>query len=473
MPFRYGIVTMTSVPHLFVRVLLEVDGRPQWGVAADHLPPKWLTKDPSSSLSDDVDDMLEVIRSANHLAVEAGSAASVFDLWDSIYTAQRDWAQGTTYPPLLWNFGVTLVERAMIDAFCRATRTPFAKAVYDNTLGIDLARPHAKFAGAARPELRGLSPRHVLKPPLRSVISRHTVGLVDPLTDAEIPAGERLDDGLPQSLEACIKAYDLTHFKIKLCGDVSRDRERLGALARIISATGSDYAFTLDGNENFHDVAPFRDLWDSLRADAPLREFLNHLIFVEQPIHRDAALSEEVRKDFAAWRNLPRMIIDESDGSFASLPAALDCGYAGTSHKNCKGIFKGIVNAALLSQGRRIDESYPAILSGEDLSNVGPVSLLQDLAAVATLGISHVERNGQHYFHGMSMHSPALQEAMLAHHGDLYHRHPRGFATLNIVKGKLDVGSVIDAPFGVGFDFDPSVFTPLDQWSFASLLAAP
>src|ERR1700709_2223062 len=57
MPFRFGIVTMTSVPHLFVKLLLEIDGQPFWGVAADHLPPKWLTKNPSSSLADDAADL--------------------------------------------------------------------------------------------------------------------------------------------------------------------------------------------------------------------------------------------------------------------------------------------------------------------------------------------------------------------------------------------------------------------------------
>ena len=36
-----------------------------------------------------------------------------------------------------------------------------------------------------------------------------------------------MDDGLPQSLEASIRAYGLTHFKIKLAGDVRKDLDRL------------------------------------------------------------------------------------------------------------------------------------------------------------------------------------------------------------------------------------------------------
>ncbi len=59
-------------------------------------------------------------------------------------------------------------------------------------------------------------------------------------------------------------------------------------------------------------------------------------------------------------------------------------------------------------------------MSGEDLVNIGPVALLQDLAAQAALGNASVERNGHHYFRGLSVFPPSISEAMLARHGDLY-----------------------------------------------------
>jgi hypothetical protein len=37
MPFRYGIVTVTALPHLFVRAEIEIDGDRHVGVSADHL----------------------------------------------------------------------------------------------------------------------------------------------------------------------------------------------------------------------------------------------------------------------------------------------------------------------------------------------------------------------------------------------------------------------------------------------------
>ena len=164
---------------------------------------------------------------------------------------------------------------------------------------------------------------------------------------------------------------------------------------------------------------------------------MEHLIFVEQPLNRVVALNNATKEAMAAWPDRPPIIIDESGASLCSLPRALACGYAGTSHKNCKGVFKGVINACRLTHRRQMDPALPAILSGEDLANVGPVALLQDLAVAASLGITHVERNGHHYFRGLSMYGEALQQQVLAYHPDLYHRHADGFAAVDVRAGAV------------------------------------
>jgi hypothetical protein len=98
------------------------------------------------------------------------------------------------------------------------------------------------------------------------------------------------------------------------------------------------------------------------------------------------------------------------------------------------------------------------VLTAEDLCNLGPVALLQDLAIVALLGIPHVERNGHHYFRGLSMWPETWQQAALASHGDLYTDHPNGFPCLRIHNGRLNLDSLNAAPFGVQPLFDPSTF---------------
>jgi hypothetical protein len=317
-------------------------------------------------------------------------------------------------------------------------------------------------------ELAGLRPADLLPPvPERSVILRHTVGMADPLLDGE--EHDHPDDGLPLSLEAFIRAHGLTHFKIKLGGDVERDRERLHRLAAIIEKHTSEYFFTLDGNESYRAVAPFRALWEGFCADPSIARFLQHLIFVEQPFHRAVALAESTTSELLGWTNRPPIIIDESDAECASLPTALAGGYAGTSHKNCKGVIRGIASACLIAQRRRMQPEVPLHLSGEDLTNLGPVALLQDLAMVATLGITHVERNGHHYFAGLSQFPRSVQREILRCHGDLYQPHVTGFPTVAVHEGRLDIGSVVDAPFGVAFEPDLAEFTPVENWRYESL----
>lgn len=440
MPFRYGIVTLTELPHLFVRAQVEVGGRVATGVAADGLAPKWFTKDPHTTIAQDEAEMRAVIAAACAFAEQAAPAATVFDLWQAIYAEQSVWASNHGYPPLLWGFGVSLVERALIDAWCRATHTPFYQAVCANTLGIRLAAIHSDLGNREPDEFLPTAPR-------RSIIVRHTVGLSDPIDDADIAPHERLDDGLPQSLAANIRAYGLTHFKIKLSGDGEKDLARLYALAQVIESLCPSFAFTLDGNEQYHDVAAFQAAWSAIKQEPRLQSFLRHLLFVEQPLHRDVALSEATGQALRAWRDRPPLIIDESDGELDSVRVARACGYAGASHKNCKGVFKGIANACWLQQ-------TGGVLSGEDLCNIGPVALLQDLAVVATLGIPHVERNGHHYARGLSMFPATLQTQVAAQHGDLYRRREDGFVTLAIGDGAIHLDSVIDAPFGYTVDLN-------------------
>ena len=451
LPFRYGITTMTEVPHLFVRVALEVNGLIQHGIAADCLPPKWFTKNPLTTFEDDLAEMRSVIHHACLAACQVGESATVFELWTRLFDAQRAWAEQRAVPPLLWGFGVSLVERACLDAFCRATGTTFAKALRCNTLGISLGQTHR--------ELEGILPAQFLPAePFRTLRVRHTVGLGDALTDADISATESVDDALPVSLEACIARYGLTHFKIKLGGNVETDRARLHQLALIIGRATDSFAFTLDGNENYRAVAPFRAWWEELRADATIARFLEKLLFVEQPLHRDTALTDETAEQLHAWPDRPPLIIDESDAEPDSLPRALAAGYVGTSYKSCKGVFHGIANACLIAH-RRIE--IPGLqISAEDLVNIGPVALLQDLAVVAALGIAHIERNGHHYFRGLQQFPAQVQRQVLHSHGDLYETHPGGFPMLRIARGTIELGSVVDAPFGPRFELDTSIFPP-------------
>src|SRR5262249_42535347 len=80
--------------------------------------------------------------------------------------------------------------------------------------------------------------------------------------------------------------------------------------------------------------AEFRAFWDTVRHDVALVPFFRHLLFVEQPLHRDVALSHDVHAtSLHDWSDHPPIIIDESDSDPGSMGIAVSKGYAGTSHK--------------------------------------------------------------------------------------------------------------------------------------------
>ena len=101
-------------------------------------------------------------------------------------------------------------------------------------------------------------------------------------------------------------------------------------------------------------------------------------------------------------------------------------------------------------------------MTGEDLCNIGPVALLQDLAVMAALGISSVERNGHHYHAGLSQFPEQIQREVLTHHADLYQQNQKGWPAVRIVDGHLRVDSINRAPFGVGFLLDVGPFDLVD-----------
>jgi hypothetical protein len=342
-----------------------------------------------------------------------------------------------------------------LHALCRAHATTLSGALRGGLAGIE--------PGAVHDALRGMTTRDFLPAePSPAVFARHTVGLGDPIEAGEVAPGDRPDDGLPVALDEAIRAYGLRHFKIKINGEAARDRDRLARIAQLLAREGVDFAFSLDGNETWKDVASFRDYFLGLRAEPALAALWPRLLYVEQPWHRAVALSPEIGELARAWPDRPPIIIDESDGEIASAATALALGYAGTSHKNCKGVFKSVLNAGLLAQARAAGRV--TVLSGEDLCSVGPLSPLPDLAAAAALGVTSVERNGQHYYAGLAQFPPALQEHALRHHPDVYVRSERGWPRIDIRGGRIELGSVNAAPFGLAGEPDLSSLTSVGRF---------
>lgn len=443
-PFRYGIAEMVAAPHVVVEVTVSDGSSEHRGWASEHLPPKWFTKDPDSAFVDEIADMVQVIEHA--VAVANGlSGDSAFEVWQQLQAEQDAWAADAGIPGLLAGLGSALVERALIDATCRLLGEPFPRALALGMLGFNPASIHPELAGFA-----GLA-----RPTGSTIAIRHTVGLSDPLTGDEVV--DRPADDLPVSLEEIIARYGVTHFKIKTAGKLDDDLPRLNRILDLIDAAGIDPVLTIDGNESMKTAQHLVEWTRGLLADERLAPVIREkLVAVEQPFHRSIALGPEAAAALAELGDDIAVIIDESDDAVGTVRAAMDLGYAGGTYKGCKGVFRGLANAALVaSRGGR------SVLTAEDLSTVPPLTVAQDLVVAHVMGLTHIERNGHHYFGQLAPLQPDIGEVARAAHPDVYERHPDGTVRLRIVDGAVALDSLLAAPFGFAAEIDMDTLEPL------------
>ena len=440
LPFRFGVVTLTEAPQAFVRARIALeDGREGWGAAAEMLAPKWFDKDPALSDDDNVEQLWTSLRLARELYTEGRLAHTAFRLFEETHHFQVAECGRRGLNPLIAAYGPALLDRAVLDALCRLHGVSFYAAMRANLPGMapgELLPDLADFDFDAF--LAGLRPADTLH-------ARHTVGLVDPITAADQPAGSRLDDGLPETLEDVVAAYGHTYFKLKVGGDVAADVARLTAIAGVLDRLAEPYVVTLDGNEQYASVDEALALWRAIESTPALRRLAASILLIEQPLARKSALVSDVGALGAARP----VIIDESDADLDAFPEARARGYRGVSSKACKGFYKSLINRGRCVLWNREAGHEAYFMSAEDLTTQAGLALQQDLALVSLLGLEHVERNGHHYVRGLAALPPAEQRALLGAHPDLY-VDDRGLVRLRITRGRLDIRSLACAGFAAG-----------------------
>jgi hypothetical protein len=411
MPFRFGIVTLTESPQAFARARIRLEnGAEAEGAAAELLAPKWFDKNPNLSNEENFEQLRVALALAKGAYLGDG-ANTAFGHFNAHYREQIERGAAKGLNSLVANYGPALIDRALLDALCRGLGISFYDAVRKNIVGLELP---AAF-------LEGLHPAD-------RIAARHTVGLVDPITSVE----HRVNDGLPETLDEVVARYGHRWFKLKVGGDAKADVERLSAIASVLDRISEPYHASLDGNEQYENVDGVLALWSRMKAEPRLRRLVSSIVFVEQPIKRQNALSADVSP---LGRHKP-VIIDESDDSLDAFPRAKSLGYRGVSSKTCKGLYKSMINAA------RCAEWGPEyFMTGEDLTIQAGLAIQQDLALVSLLGLTHVERNGHHYVNGMAGLPPEEQEAFLRAHPDLYER-SHGAVRVRINQGSIAIKSL-------------------------------
>ena len=453
-PFRFGAATVTHAPQAFVRARIRLSdtassGTEAQGAAAELMIPKWFDKSPEKSNAENVSDLRKAVANAADAYASEPSSRTAFGHATAHYGSLLAAGQALGLNALASNYGPSLIDRAILDALCRALGVSFYVAIRGNAPGIDtsLTPDLARFDLGRF--LGGLGS-------LARIAARHTVGLLDPI-ETHHPSGN-VGDGLPKTLEQVIDVYGNRYFKLKLGGNPDADLRRLTEIAVVLDRL-AEYTVTLDGNEQFADVATITEFWRKAAATPSLARLVAATLYLEQPLPRALALETDVSE---LARSKP-LLIDESDATLDAFPTARALGYSGVSSKSCKGIYKSLLNAARCTLW---NGSTPRryFLSGEDLTMQAGLAVQQDLALASVLGLSHVERNGHHYVNGFSGQGAgaAEQQRFLAAHPDLYHT-SHGSVRLAIHDGSIALGSLEIPGFASGAEPDWATLEPMQH----------
>jgi L-alanine-DL-glutamate epimerase-like enolase superfamily enzyme len=430
MPFRFGVVTLTEAPQCFVRARIRLsDGRVGWGAAAEMLAPKWFDKSPELSNEDNFDQLRRALAIAAKVYQSDETQRTAFGLHVAGAKAFREAADAAGLPPLVSGFGTALLDRAILDALLRLEGVSVFQAAKQNLFDLSAAVTDDLDGFNFDRFLAGLSPA-------KRIHARHTVGLIDPITGGDLSPENRVGDGLPETLDDVIETYGVTHFKLKVGGNMDADLARLTQIAQVVDRL-PHYRATLDGNEQYADVHGIAVLWRAMAAEPKLARLRDAVLFIEQPISRAKAFSEDV----SPLAQMKPVEIDESDATLDSFLEAKALGYTGVSSKSCKGFYKSLLNRARCAKWNAEAGAQRYFMSAEDLTTQAGLAVQQDLALATLIGCDHVERNGHHYVNGMAAAPAVEQGAFLAAHPDLYREH-LGAVRLNIKDGAIAIGSL-------------------------------
>jgi L-alanine-DL-glutamate epimerase-like enolase superfamily enzyme len=449
LPFKFGVVTLTDCPQAFVRVRIRTGaGREAEGAAAELLAPKWFDKNLSLSNDDNFNQLRQSLHLARQAYLSDSAARSAFEHFSEHYRDQIDIACAQGLNPLIACYGPALLDRALLDALCRAHAVSFYQAIQRNLVGIN---------DALTPDLAGFDLNGFLASlaPSPYIALRHTVGLADAITAADLTV--RVNDGLPETLDEAIDFYGCSYFKLKVSGTPDQDIARLTAIARTLDRL-SYYLVTLDGNEQFDDVETAAAFWRQVRSTPALKRLADATLYIEQPLPRAITLDTDVRK----LAGSTPVLIDEADNTLDAFVGAIGRGYTGVSSKTCKGIYRSLLNAARCRKFNEINGAH-YFMSAEDLTSQAGLAVQQDLALVNLLGLTHVERNGHHYVNGFGGQGagPTEQEAFLLAQPGLYES-SWDSVRLTVSNGLIDLSSLVSPGFATSAYPDWQGLQPLD-----------
>lgn len=390
-PYQFGGRTVDSVTLLNVECRVRAgDGREAWGFGSMPLGNAWAF--PGVPYDVSLGAMRALAGDLRRITADCDAAGHPVDLarvLDPEYlkaaaSISRARSLPAPVPKLCTLVVASPFDAALHDAYgkvfglsCYGT---YGREFMTRDLSHDLGKP---FAGE-------YLDRYVPAEPRPTMPVFHSVGASDPLEAGDVR--ERLNDGLPNTLEEWIDRDGLIRFKIKLNGgDLAADLDRVIRTDRIVNrklpARGvQDWKYLLDFNEGCPNVEYLLEFMRKVRAATP--HGFERILYIEQPTARD------LRKDRAnvmhAAAKLCPIVADEALTDLESLLLAREMGYTGVALKACKGQTHAMLLAAAA-------QKFGMFLCVQDLTCPG-ASLIHSAGIAARVpGNAGIEANARQF----------------------------------------------------------------------------
>lgn len=390
-PYQFGGRTVDRVTILNVDCRVRTgDGREAWGFGSMTLGNAWAF--PAASQDEGLGAMKALADELTPLAADCDERGHPIDLFRALEpeylraaeVVSRARGLHAPIPKLCTLVVASPFDAALHDAYGKAFGVSCYETYGPAFMSHDLARDLGPaFAGE-------YLDRYVPVTPRPAIPVFHSVGASDPLEAADIR--QRLDDGLPNTLEEWVPRDGLIRFKIKLNGgNLGADVDRILRIDRIVSrlqaARGvSDWKYLLDFNEGCPNVGYLLDCLRQVREGTPAG--FERILYIEQPTARD--LQRDRANVMHEAARLRPVVIDESLTDLETLLLAREMGYTGVALKACKGQSHAMLMAAAA-------QKYGMFLCVQDLTCPG-ASLIHSAGIAARVpGNAGIEANARQF----------------------------------------------------------------------------
>ena len=252
----------------------------RWGGAAELMAPKWFDKNLALTNDDNFDQLRDVLRLARaaYLATRRRTPRSATSR--ATTTRTRPPARRAAHNPLLASYGPALVDRALLDALCRALGVSFYAAMRDNLVGLGPRHRAVRRLRLARLPAHARAQRGHRGAPHRRPGRCDHRGRPDSIrsTTACPRRSSRWSRATATAISSSRSAAASTH-----------DVARLSAIAAVLDRSARAYFVSLDGNEQYENADGVAELLARMKRDAARSARLLRL----DPLHRAADRAQE------------------------------------------------------------------------------------------------------------------------------------------------------------------------------------